>query len=90
MLVGTVDGCGYDGQQNDTICDVCGPCQTIKTHSSQFFADFNRLVMLTSCSDAYMLRSGDFCGDDNRQTGRKTDYFTPAHAHEVKIWTLKG
>ena len=60
------------------------------SHSSQFFADFNRLVMLTSCSDAYMLRSGDFYGDDNRQTDRKTDYFTPAHAHEVKIWTLKG
>ena len=38
--VGMVDGCGYDGQQNNAICDVCEPCQTIEAHSSQFFADF--------------------------------------------------
>ena len=29
MLVGTINGRGYDGQQNDVICDVCGPCQMI-------------------------------------------------------------
>ena len=40
--------------------------------------------MLMSCSDAHMLRSGDFHGDDdNRQTDRQTDYFTPAHVHGV-------
>ena len=27
--VGMVDGCGYDGQQKDAICDVRGPCLTI-------------------------------------------------------------
>ena len=32
-----------------------------------------------------MSRSGDFCGDDNRQTDRQTDYFTPAHARGVTI-----
>ena len=28
VLVGTVDGCGYNGQQKDAICDVCGLYQT--------------------------------------------------------------
>ena len=32
-----------------------------------------------------MSRSGDFGGDDDRQTNRQTDYFTPAHARGVKI-----
>ena len=40
--------------------------------------------MLTSRSDAYISRSGDFRGDDRRQTD-KTDCFTPcAHARGVK------
>ena len=26
-----------------------------------------------------MSRSGNFRGDDNRQTDRQTDYFTPVH-----------
>ena len=30
-----------------------------------------------------MSRSGDFCGDDDRQTDRQTDYFTSAHARGV-------
>ena len=51
-----------------------------EAHSSQFFAVFNRLVTLTSCFDAYMLRSGDFCGNSDN---RKTDYSTPAHARGV-------
>ena len=37
-----------------------------------------------------MLRSGDFRGDDNRQTDRQidrqTNCFIPAHAHEVIIY----
>ena len=45
---------------------------------SQFFADFDGFVVLTSRSDAYISRSGDFCGDDDdRQTTDKTDCFTP-------------
>ena len=34
VLVGTVNGHGYDGQQNDAIYDAYD-------HSSRFFADFN-------------------------------------------------
>ena len=33
LIVGTVEGCGYDGQQNDTICDSCRPCHSIPKHS---------------------------------------------------------
>ena len=25
VQVGAVNGCGYDGQQEDAICDICGP-----------------------------------------------------------------
>ena len=47
----SVHGCGYDGQQKDANCDVRGPCQT-----HQFVADFNWLVMLTSCIDVEIWR----------------------------------
>ena len=49
VQVGTVDGRGYDGQQEDTIYNVRGPWQTIQ---SQFFADSDWLETLTSCLDA--------------------------------------
>ena len=29
VLVGTVNGCGYDGQLKYTICDICRPCHLI-------------------------------------------------------------
>ena len=35
---------------------------------------FNSLVVLTICSDAYILRSGDFHADS---TDGQTNYFTP-------------
>ena len=31
VLVGMVDGCGYNGQQKDTIRNIRGPCQTIRS-----------------------------------------------------------
>ena len=36
--VGMLDGHGYDGQQKDTICDICGPWQMIQ---STFKPDFH-------------------------------------------------
>ena len=33
VLVGMIDGRGYDGQQKDAICDVCRPCQNNLKHS---------------------------------------------------------
>ena len=50
-----------------------------RTKRSQFFADFDKFVVLTSRSDAYIFRSGDYCGDDDdvdddrRQTTRRRD-----------------
>ena len=41
-----------------------------------------------SYSDAYILRSRDFCGD-NRRTDGHIDHFTPVHACGVKIAKLK-
>ena len=41
--VGTVDGCGHDGQQTDAICDTHGPYQTIQ---SAFKPVFRRLRLI--------------------------------------------
>ena len=31
LIVGTVEGCGYDGQPKYTICDPCRPCHSIRS-----------------------------------------------------------
>ena len=77
--MGTVDRCGYGGQQKAAICDTRGPYPRFDAHWSQFFAEFDWFVVITSRLDAYISRYGDFCandnnGDDNDDT---TDYFTP-------------
>ena len=40
----------------------------LKHTEASFFADLDKFVVLTSRSDAYTSRSGNFCGDDRRQT----------------------
>ena len=55
-----------------------------KHPGASFFVNFDKFVVLSSRSGAYMLRSGDFSGDD-RETDRQIDYFTLAHAHGVII-----
>ena len=47
-----------------------GPCRRLEAKSSQFYASFDSLVVLTIRSDAYISRSGDFRADDNRRTNR--------------------
>ena len=37
-----------------------------EANTSKFFAAFDGLVVLISCSDAEMSRSGDFCVDDKQ------------------------
>ena len=37
VQVGTVDGHGYDGQQEDAICEVSGPWQTIQSTFKPIF-----------------------------------------------------
>ena len=48
---------------------------------SQFFAEFDWFVMITSRLDAYISRYGDFCANDNNDDDNNnddtTDYFTP-------------
>ena len=75
VQVGTVDGHGYDGQQVDTICDICGSWQMIQSTFKPVFRWF-WLIGYT-----YKLFR---CLDLDRQTDRWTDYFTPAHARGVK------
>ena len=42
VQVGMVNGRGYDGQQEDAICDICGTWQMIQTtFKPVFFADSN-------------------------------------------------
>ena len=31
LIVGTVEGCGYDVHQKHTICDACRPCHSIRS-----------------------------------------------------------
>ena len=44
---------------------------------SQFFAEFDWFVVLTSRLDAYISRYGNFYANDNNDD--TTDYFTPLH-----------
>ena len=45
--------------------------------------------MLTSRLDAYILRYGDFCANDNdNDDDETTDYFTLAHVRGVTMYTL--
>ena len=41
VLVGTVDGRGYNDQQKYAICDTRGPCQTIQSAFKLVFYDFD-------------------------------------------------
>ena len=43
VLVSTVDGCGYDGQQKDAIYDVRGQCQTIRSTLKLVFRSFRMI-----------------------------------------------
>ena len=66
---------------NTLFAMLLGCAKGFEAYRSQFFADFDRFVVLTSLSDAYISRSGDFCGDD-RQT--KPIALPLAHARGVK------
>ena len=47
-------------------------------HWSQFFAEFDWFIVITSRLDAYISRYGDFCANDNNDNDDDmTDYFTP-------------
>ena len=73
MLVGKVDGRGYDDQQKDAICDVRGRCQTISSIFSRFVTDF-RLIGYTyellRCLDVEIWRFSSLAG--HRLTDRQT------------------
>ena len=45
-----VDERGYDGRQKDAIVTFVDGAQRFEAHLSQFFADSDLLVTLTSCS----------------------------------------
>ena len=54
---------------NALFVTLMGCTKGIEAYWSQFFANFNRFVVLTSHSDAQISRCGDFHGDnDKRQT----------------------
>ena len=69
--VGTVYGCGYDGQQIATICDDHGPCQTIRSILKPVFLPI--LTYLLCLQFSQMPRCPDLAilvtmTTDNRQT----------------------
>ena len=63
--VGIVDGRGYDGQQKDAICDVCGPCQRILSSVKPVFSLISTGCLGLRVAQALKtLKSGDFRGDN--------------------------
>ena len=85
VQVGTVDGHGYDGQQEDAICDVRGSWQTIQSTFKPVYCWF-RLIgyayKLLRCLD---LEIWQFLWWQQTETDRQTNYFTPVHACGVNI-----
>ena len=63
-VVGMVDGRGYDGRQKDTICDIRGPCLTIR---NTFKPVCRYAYELLRCLDVEI---GDFCGETDKRTDR--------------------
>ena len=59
-MVVKVDRCD---QQKCTICNTHGLDQTIRSIQKLVFSDFDRFSVLTSRSDAYISRSGNFHTD---------------------------
>ena len=87
VQVGRIDGYGYDGQQEDTICDVHGPWQTIQSTFKPVFRWFwliGYTYELLKCLD---LETWQFSWwpQMDRRTDRQTDYFTPVHVGRVMM-----
>ena len=88
-IVGTVNGCGHNSQLKYTIYDACGPCHSILSILEPVFCQL-RQIRWTFESLRYLdVKIWRFRGDnDDRQTDRQTDYFTPAHARGIIITGL--
>ena len=81
VQVDPVNGHGYDGQQEDAICNVCGLWQTIQSTFKPVFRWF-RLIgyayELLRCLDLKIWWFSWW-----QQTDRQMDYFIPVHVHGV-------
>ena len=49
LIMGRVDGCGYDSQQNTLFVTIIGRTTWFKAQWGQFFAKLDRFVVLMSC-----------------------------------------
>ena len=77
------------GKQNTRFVALVSLAVRFEANKSNFFANFDCFVVLTDCSDAEILRSGDFCADRQQQTTTHDRLDKPsalplAHAHGVK------
>ena len=72
--MGTVDRHGYDANKKKALfVTLVDRIPRFDAHWSQFFAEFDWFVVITSRLDTYISRYGDFCANDNNDN----DYFTP-------------
>ena len=74
--VGTVDRRGY-GDQQKLFVTLMDCVSRFDTHRSQFFAEFDWFIVLTSGLDTYISRYGDFCANNDDNDDDTTNYFTP-------------
>ena len=67
--MGKVDGCGYDSQQKDAICDACGLYRMIQSTLKTVFCGFQMIgytYELFRCLDVEIYIYGDFHGYNDR------------------------
>ena len=74
-IVGTVKGCGYNGQHKYTICDTCRLCHLIHSIVRPVFRQIQRICCVTQVS-----RSQDLvilCGQQLHHQQRQTQLCYP-------------
>ena len=79
--MGTVDGCGYEGQLKYTICDACRPSLSNLSMLKPVFHQNRHICCAYNslrCLDVEIRR---FCiYDDDNDKDDRTDHFTSVHA----------
>ena len=75
-LMGTVDRRGYGGHKKALFMTLVVHILDLTRTEGIFLPNSINYVVLMSLLDAYILRYGNFCANDNNDDDDTTDYFT--------------